>query len=299
MVDIPYLERFVKVKEIQEGLSGDCKYYLESKEGQAYLLRISELGLRDLKTQEFQILEQLKDYDLPIPLPIEMGLCHQEQAVYSLMTWMEGRVLEEVLPLMTPKDQYDLGLEAGRVLKRIHETPGPKVVKDWLDRYKAVMDDRLEAFIKNDTKFEGCDKILSFLQAHQDLLMNRLQTRHHGDYHVGNMVVNDEGELSIIDWQIIDFDNYGDPWYDFNRMGLEFPAFKSGQIDGYFEGEIPEDFWILLAYYTSASAITSIVWAKFYSPDDLEDIIKLNRSILDWYDQMTRIVPTWYQASEK
>lgn len=59
---------------------------------------------------------------------------------------------------------------------------------------------------------------------------------------MGNIIQSNDGHLFVIDWQIGDFENYGDPWYEFNRIGIEFPAFASGQIDGYFNNKPPKIF---------------------------------------------------------
>ena len=51
---------------------------------------------------------------------------------------------------------------------------------------------------------------------------------------MGNLIISSDRQLYVIDWHTVDFDNCGDPWYDFNPLGIEFPAFASGQIVGYF-----------------------------------------------------------------
>lgn len=136
--------------------------------------------------------------------------------------------------------------------------------------------------------------ILSYIDKNRRLLKNRPQVYHHGDYHMGNMVQSKKGQLHVIDWHTVDFNNYGDPWYEFNRIGVEYPFFASGQIDGYFNKEIPEEFWELLALYLSTSAITSIVWAKYCAPERLDSIIHLNNAILHWFNNMNSAIPTWY-----
>lgn len=51
----------------------------------------------------------------------------------------------------------------------------------------------------------------------------------------------------------------------------------------------------MLAIYLSASAITSIVWAKYFAPEELDGIMKLNHNVVKWYDKMKSVVPTWYR----
>lgn len=113
---------------------------------------------------------------------------------------------------------------------------------------------------------------------------------------MGNMIQSKDGSLFVIDWHTVDFNNYGDPWYEFNRLGIDFPAFASGQIDGYFNHKPPEGFWRLFAYYLSTSAITSIVWSKHFAPERLHSILNLNRDILHWFDAMRNVVPIWYRS---
>ena len=55
-------------------------------------------------------------------------------------------------------------------------------------------------------------------------------------------------------------------------------------------------FWRLLSYYLSASAITSIVWSKYFAPDRLQPIIKLNKDILYWFNDMKSVHPVWYRS---
>jgi aminoglycoside phosphotransferase (APT) family kinase protein len=46
--------------------------------------------------------------------------------------------------------------------------------------------------------------------------------------------------------------------------------------------------------YVAASAITSIVWAKYFAPDELQSKIELNEYVLRWFDGMKNPVPAWY-----
>ena len=43
--------------------------------------------------------------------------------MYSLLSWVAGRDLEEVLPSLSEKEQYLKGREAGTILRKIHSIP--------------------------------------------------------------------------------------------------------------------------------------------------------------------------------
>lgn len=289
-----YLSQFDKVTEITKGMSGDKKYWVE-KDGVAYLLRSSDATEYIRKKKEYDYLNHLNKAALPVPTCIAFEQSDEDAAIYTLLSWVEGEEAEKVLPKASAGEQYAYGVQAGSILRKIHEN-SPKVnsSKNWYDRYLEVMDPRLEAFRKEGIPFAGNDKILGFIEQNKYLLKTRPLCYHHGDYHMGNLII-DEGKLWVIDWHTVDFDNMGDPWYEFNRIGTEYPMFAKGQIDGYFENQVPEEFWKLFALYFSASAITSIVWAKYWAPDELDSNMALNKSVLNMFESMENPIPRWYR----
>ena len=44
MKDIPNFDTFMKIEPIHKGWSGDKKYYVETKDGERLLLRISDIS---------------------------------------------------------------------------------------------------------------------------------------------------------------------------------------------------------------------------------------------------------------
>ncbi|BCN31015.1 aminoglycoside phosphotransferase family protein [Anaeromicropila herbilytica] len=295
MIEIPLYGTFTVINPIEKGMSGDKKYYIETNNNERLLLRIADISEYEQKKTEYERMNKLSANGVPMPRTIDFGICNADKSVYTLLEWIDGNEVEEIVNRMDEKEQYLMGVESGKILKQIHTLDEHKEIADWSTRYFAIIDERINAFHKEGVAFSGSDKIIAYLEKNRGLLKNRPQCYHHGDYHMGNMILTKRDKLSIIDWHTVDFDNYGDPWYEFNRIGIEYPAFATGQIDGYFENDVPDEFWALLAYYLSASAITSIVWAKYFAPESLGDILKLNSDILDWYDGMKEIVPMWYK----
>ncbi|MGF7145712.1 serine/threonine-protein kinase [Anaerotaenia torta] len=298
MIDIPGYAGFIKIKEITKGMSGDKKYYIETADGKRLLLRIADITNNmcyDNKKAEFETVGCAAALGIPMPQPVYFGTSEDGKSVYTLLTWADGDEVKELLPALSDEEQYALGVKSGEVLRKIHAMPAPEAAGDWAERYFAVIDKRLEAFRTEGAAFEGNEKILQYLETNRSLLKGRPQCCHHGDYHEGNLILSEDGKLSVIDWHKVDFDNYGDPWYEFNRIACAFPLFASGQIDGYFSGDPPEEFWSLFAYYLAASAITSITWAKYFSPEELDSILQWNADILRWFDGMDNPVPSWYR----
>ena len=126
------------------------------------------------------------------------------------------------------------------------------------------------------------------------LLKDRPNTFQHGDYHIGNMMININNELVII---YFDRDDYGDPWEEFNRLVWSVQAsheFATGIVDGYFNKKVPEEFWKLLALYMSLNALSSLAWAIPYGEEEVKIMINQLNEILDWYDDIRKYVPKWY-----
>ncbi len=292
--DIPRYNTFSKIEPITKGMSGDIKYNIKTNDGKQYLLRVADVDAYERKKSEFEVMKQVAASGVPMQQPVDLGVCNNGKCVYTLLTWIDGVEVETKLLNLTKKEQYTLGLQAGAILRRIHTIPAPKGTADWSERYFTVMDDRLDAFRTEGILFEGSDVVLYFLNNNRHLLKNRPQCRHHGDYHDGNLICNDNGELFVIDWHTIDFDNIGDPWYEISNCVSDNPYYATGQIQGYFDGEPPQTFWELFLYYTAAAAITSIVWAKYFSRGRLDEILNLNANVLRWFDNRQNPVPTWY-----
>ena len=295
--DIPGYDHFSEIIPISKGMSSDKKYRIITADGADMLLRVADIAEQTKKKTEFDFLQQVCALGVPACQPVDFGICNNGKSVYQLVTWIEGEEVERALPHLSEAQQYDLGMQAGKALRLVHSLPAPAIADTWESRYFSIIDKRLESFHLYGDPFDGDKIILEYLDNNRQLLAQRPQHRHHGDYHEGNMILSPDGELRIIDWHTVDFDNIGDPWYEFNRLDCTMPHFAAGQLCGYFNGEPPKEFWKLLAYYQAASAITSIAWAKYHAPEELSRIMQLNRDILTWYDNFHRVVPSWYQSS--
>ena len=98
---------------------------------------------------------------------------------------------------------------------------------------------------------------------------------------------------------IIDFDRYdfGDPWEEFNRIvwcAQAAPIFASGMVNGYFDGEVPIEFWKLLALYISSNMLGSISWSVPFGDKEIHIMLKQAEDVLAWYHNMQEVIPTWY-----
>ena len=283
---------FTEVKLIDKGWSGDKKYCVTDKKGEKYLLRISSMEQLERKKEEFENMQKVSALEIPMCKPIQFGTC--EEGVYSLQGWIEGTDAEEIIPTLSDGQVYDYGLEAGRILKKMHSIPAPIDREDWEVFFQRKTDRKIKMYNNCPLKYENGEAFINHIEANRHLLKNRPNTYQHGDYHVGNMMIDNNGQLVVIDF---DRNDYGDPWEEFNRIvwcAQAAPWFATGMVDGYFEKEVPLDFWNLLALYISVNTLSSLPWAIPYGQEQIDVMIKQAGEVLEWYDGMKNPVPSWY-----
>ena len=197
------------------------------------------------------------------------------------------------MPQLPEAEQYALGFESGVILKTIHSIPAPEGVPAWETRFNAKMDRKIKNYRDCPIKVDGAESFIDYIENNRGLLKARPQCFQHGDYHIGNMML-ERGKLVIIDFDRYD---YGDPWEEFNRIvwcAQSSPRFASGMVDGYFGGDVPIEFWRLLALYISSNTLSSIPWAIPFGEEEIQKFIKQTKEILGWYAGMTQVVPEWY-----
>ena len=198
--------RFVSKEPIEKGWSCDKKYCVTDESGTKYLLRITPKEKSARRPDLFRMQKTVDALGVTMCRPIEFGSC--DGGVYILSSWIEGEDADEIVPLFDRSRQYELGLETGRILKKIHSVPAPENQRDWESRFNEKTDRKIRMYGECPIKFEGADKIIDYINSNRFLLADRPQTFQHGDYHIGNMMIAN-GRIVIIDFDRYDF---GDPW---------------------------------------------------------------------------------------
>ena len=299
-----FTERFISSVPIAAGWSADRKFCVTDTDGTKYLLRISSPEKEAYKRLEFQMMESVAALGIPMSRPVEFGVC--EEGVYSLQSWIDGTDLAEALKFMDAETRYEYGLESGRILRKIQEVPVPPEENEelWEAYYNRKINRRSSAAVECPVKFRGQEDMIAYVKANRSLLKGRERTYQHGDYHVGNLMVDRQGRL-----QVIDFDRYefGDPWEEFVRIKFDMEAsadFARGRINGYFGGKncVPQEFWKLLAFYLVSTEISSPNWACQFDAGAVQKSVQLAEGVYDWYDWkdgwISDPVPKWYRERE-
>ena len=288
-------QNIVNRTPIEKGWSGDQKYCAVTADGTKYLLRISSIDRLERKRREYEKMCEVAQLGISMCIPVEFGTC--DEGAYSIQSWINGVDAEDTIMVMDADTQYSYGWDAGQILVKIHTIPTPIDAPSWETRFNAKIDRKIAMYENCELKYEsGGEAFLQCIAENRHLLHGRPQSYQHGDYHIGNMMIDKNGVLTIIDF---DRDDFGDPWEEFNRIvwcAQAAPAFASGMVDGYFDGEIPMDFWRLLALYICSNTLSSLPWAIPFGEEEIEVMRKQAAQVLEWYDGLKNVVPTWYHS---
>ncbi|HEL9597863.1 TPA: phosphotransferase [Streptococcus suis] len=277
---------------LTKGWSSDRKYKVQLEDGRLGLLRIAERPAYEAKRLEFQLVENLFGLGLPVAEPLSFWA--DDLSVYTLYEWVEGQDMNDVASSLSDSVLYELGCQAGKFLRALHGLSIDQRQRDWNSFYQAKIDNKLAAYQAASHSYPNGQAMIDFVQANRHLLVGRPIAYHHGDFHTGNFLRGQDGRLKILD-----FDRYdiGDPWEEFNRLIFTAdlsPAFARGQVDTYFDGAIPEEFWRLLVLYLTVNSLGALSWAEQVDPLQIPLMKEQADAIWTWYQGYSRLRPSWY-----
>ena len=279
---------------ISKGYSEEVKYKVIADK--KYFLKISPLSFIKIKQLELNYISDLKN-EMKFPKLIEIK--YKSDSILSLYEWIDGVDFREYVIQLTDKELYQYGIQAGEFLKKIHSIYIEEYSDNWEEYYIKKSMKKIDSFRKVNIKFPEIETFIDYIVTHQYLLQDRPISLCHGDYHVGNMMIELETKkLVIIDFGSLEI---GDPMEEFNRMiwnAQLSEEFATGFVNGYFEGEqIPDIFWKLMAYYMACDVVGSIPWAINFGDNQLEIMFKRAKLVLDWFDDFKRVIPKVYKGN--
>jgi aminoglycoside phosphotransferase (APT) family kinase protein len=285
---------FKEVHLIDKGWSVDKKYLAVDDKGDKFLIRITPIERLEVKEKEFNHMCDVFEAGVPINKPLSINV--DEDNVYTLFEWIDGDDASDTIKTLTPETQYKLGVDSGQYLKKISEVNCPK--RDWNEHYSKKIEVKIKNFVECDVNVRNSMKVIEFIRNNQYLIKERQTSFLHGDYHIGNFIINNDS-LFILDFNRYD---YGDVIDEFNRIHFSAKAseaFACGMIDGFTEFNPSDEFFTLVALYSAVNLLASIPWGKAYSPKELEVMIGFYDYIMDYYNDFDQVVPTWYNEKNR
>ncbi len=286
---------WISAEPLNKGWSTDKKYIVTTKSGERLLLRLADIEKYDAKKKEYEIIEKYSKLGFKMSMPLEFGVCNEERNVYMLLSWIEGIDLEKALPELSENMQYKLGRRAGEILKAIHSVPvSEEDTPVKTKKEKKLL--QLSRYEESSVRIPGDEKAIAFVKENIDAIWKKKPVYQHGDYHPGNLIYMQDGDIGVIDfnrWEV------GDPYEEFYKIqsfGIEVSIpYSRGQIDAYFGDSVPDDFWLTNAVYVAHASLFSIKWAEQFGQDDIDGMVRRARQAFEDFDDFNTLIPKWYR----
>ena len=292
---IPDQSSWKKLEPVLKGWSSDKKYFVENKDGERLLLRLSSAEDLDNKQSEYHRVKIINQLDFSMSRAIDFGICNEGGNTYMLLTWVDGLPLQDCLLSFPVSRQYNLGVQAGGILRQIHSIPNQAHLPDWEQQLQVKILSRIERYEQCPYRVPGDETAISFVRNNIGLLRKLKVVYRHGDFHVGNLIYTDQGEIGVIDFNRSDSGDYVEDFYKLQSFDREVSVpFATGKMHGYFNGQPPEDFWIRHALYVAYSSLFSIVWAIPFGASEVEGMVVRCKAAFEDYEDFTRVIPRWY-----
>ena len=285
---------WVSVEPIDKGWSSDKKYHIRTQADEHLLLRVSSIDEYDIKKKEFEIIEKYSKLGFQMSMPKEFGVCNENQNTYMLLTWLEGCDLEVALPQLSEKEQYQLGRQAGKILKKIHSVQLEKEdIPIKTKKEKKLL--QLAKYEESGLRIPNDEIAIRYVKENINQIWKESPVYQHGDFHPGNLIYMKDASIGVIDfnrWEV------GDPFEEFYKLenfGIESSVpYCIGQIDAYFDDSVPMDFWIANAVYVAQASLFSIKWAEKFGQQEIDGMVaRAKRAFID-FDDFKSIIPRWY-----
>ncbi len=273
---IPDITSYTVVKQLVDGCSGDDKYLIE-KNSSYFLLRVGAKTGSDNSRKEYERLKKYVGKDINTHIPVCFGTT--ESSFYSIVSWVNGMPVMDIIKQDLTKNYCELGEAVGRELRKLHNASISEKQTDWNIELKNKATLFLDYYRKMDIEFPNSEKATEYINHNLNIVLKHEQVILHGDFHWNNVVADDNGRIGIIDFSGV---NIGDPWYEFGGIlwALEYSeSFSNGQIDGYFNGQPPMDFWRIFKLYVALYAFEHLAYCNGTYEDRWQRISNASRML--------------------
>lgn len=282
------LEQYILLYPITKGFSSDEKY-VALKDNEQVLVRLFDNKFQEKKQQEFELLCKLEQLGANTIRAIEIG------DGYMVTSFIDGDDAEEVIASLSIEEQYAVGRDASRDLRKIHSISSAS--NEWYDYQLAKYERYVKRYNEYGLKVPHDTQIIRFIEQRLPLMKDRPNVLQHDDFHLSNLIISHHKYAGAIDFGRFD---WGDPVFDFIKLGM-FSSEKSipfavGLIEGYYNGEPPELFWELYAMYLAMNVFAGIVWG--YRPNEnSNNMLRHVTRFIDDHEGFTTSIPKWYRHS--
>ena len=278
-------EQYTILHQITKGFSHDEKYVVQDGDKKV-LIRLFE-GNQERREQEFQLLRRLEQLGAKTlrAISIEEGK--------MVTSYIEGDDAEEVIETLSEDEQYNIGWDSSRDLRKIHSIEAAK--NTWYDYQLAKYERYVKLYSELPLRVSHEEQIIRFIEERLPLMKDRPCVLQHDDFHLSNLIVHNGKYAGAIDFGRFD---WGDPIFDFIKLGMfsteQSVPFAVGMIEGYHDGKPPQSFWELYALYLAMNVFSAVVWG--HREGNENGMLRHAERFIQDHDGFTKSVPSWYRS---
>lgn len=292
--EIPSSETWVRIEKIEYGWSADEKYYIEDNKDRKYVLRIAKGKAYEVKKKEFEIIKKFNGLDFQMSRAIGFGYFNGRKNVYMLLSWVEGSSLEDNIHTLSEKEQYELGIYSGRILKQMHTIPVEAEDIPLEDKISKKLL-QLQRYEESSVRVPNDERALEFVKNNIHLICKSAPVYKHGDFHIGNLIYTPDKSIGVIDFNRFECGDRYEEFYKVQSFDVEHSiAFSVGEIQGYFNGDPSMEFWKIQAVYVAHASLYSIKWAEKFGQSDIDGMTRRCLEAFNDYNNFDQIIPKWY-----
>ena len=267
------------------GKTIEPKYKIDSYNG-TFFAKIS--GAKRFDESFNRLLRRNNEICLPPIISKEIPQIDRQLNVY---VWVDGKDLKTIMNNADECECYEYGIRCGSLLKSLHSI-SPEGIPSCFN-----VDERIESLLRFLVSNECKLKHKSFWYNYLCKNINTLKQHSnksivHFDFKPKNIMLSNDRLL------IVDFDScsIADPWFDFydKALGVYFgrQVFNKGIIDGYFNKDIPFEFWEFFKVLSVYGLIQSAYWSA--NRTNTNYIYEAECYLLESYNNFTEQIPIWY-----
>ncbi len=245
------------------GGHSNLTYRCTDSNGKSYVLRRPPLGhvlqsAHDMG-REYKIISALQN--AMVPVPTSYGLCKDpavNEADFYVMSYIDGLVLNDSVigVQVVAGDRHALGIDVINILCELHAVNPDDVGLGDLGRKEAYLARQLKRWTRQweDTKTHEIPEMEESCRILTETMPVQIgATIVHGDYRLGNMIVNGQQVSAILDWELC---TLGDPLADVGYLLNNWVA--PGEIENGPNDQAPT----AVGGYPSRAALCEIYEAK-------------------------------------
>jgi aminoglycoside phosphotransferase (APT) family kinase protein len=295
-----------RCERLEAGYSDDEKWVVWVDGAPAYLLRLSARDVLPRRKAEFDALAVHYERGVLCPRPLAFGETLDGTRCFTLLEYLVGESAETALSKLPERTQYEIGVQAGRELYRMHKLEGAETSAEWFERRMRKHRAYVARAEELGLTYPGRERVARYVDEHVALLKNSPVRFQHDDFHPGNLIVQDDRLVGRRLAGVIDFNrcDWGDPVEDFYKVPFfgepVSAAYANGQIHGYLTCESIPDFWTRYNLFVAMMLLPSVVWMHFHPPSEgLQWWIEHVVHVAETHDFAGNGPPAWYVGKDE